>query len=303
MVVLGLTLAACADDDGVTVGDTGAAASSDGRAGPTDGDTVEGDIGGADDPVTTAETVVDDPVGPSSTVAGASTGTVRIQLAPIEGFFIEGFEVGLRFEHGDGTVIASTLWTDFVQATQATQIDDYYDAVLEQPVPVGSVVVRAQVTIGAGPPPSIPDVAGELPCRLDVEVGAGQVVDVEVVFDTGSGCLHVVGTPLPSTTTFPTTPTPTATGTSGQAGPLVVGAAYYVDVDLECQAFELDGTWVLDDGDVSSWQPPGERHEGGTFVVDSEDHGTFRGDAAGTKVATFRRLGDGEEPACAPIPR
>jgi hypothetical protein len=90
----------------------------------------------------------------------------------------------------------------------------------------------------------------------------------------------------------------------GQPVPLTeVGKGYSVDVDLVCGAFELAGSWVLDEGDLSTWQPPGERHEGGMFTLDAIDHGTFRGDAAGTKVATFRRLPDGEAPPCAPVPR
>lgn len=60
---------------------------------------------------------------------------------------------------------------------------------------------------------------------------------------------------------------------------------------------------VLVGGDTSGWQPPGERFEGGTFTLDTPTSGTFSGDAAGTKVATFRLLPAGEEPACRPAAR
>lgn len=56
-------------------------------------------------------------------------------------------------------------------------------------------------------------------------------------------------------------------------------------------------------GDPSSWQPPGERHEGGTFTIDTPTTGTFRGDHEGVKTGTFRRLGPDEAPTCVPQPR
>ena len=48
--------------------------------------------------------------------------------------FIEGFEVGLRFEATDGEVIASTLWSDFVAASGDDTTDAYYDSVLTQEI-------------------------------------------------------------------------------------------------------------------------------------------------------------------------
>ena len=68
--------------------------------------------------------------------------------------------------------------------------------------------------------------------------------------------------------------------------------------------FELGGqVWVTDDEAVAGWADPGERHEGGTFTLDAEDHGTFVGDAAGTLVAEFRTLGPAEDIFCTPEPR
>lgn len=78
-----------------------------------------------------------------------------------------------------------------------------------------------------------------------------------------------------------------------------LGVPYYVDVDVECQAFELGGQiWRHVVGDLAGWSLP---HEGGRFTLDSPDHGTFVGDSAGTKTATFEiaHAGDG----CQPTPR
>jgi hypothetical protein len=106
--------------------------------------------------------------------------------------------------------------------------------------------------------------------------------------------------PLPTTTQEVVSPT--TVGVTPPAPELVVGREYYVDVDLECQAFELAGFWVLDSGDPSTWQN-GERFEGGMFTPDAPDHGTFVGDAEGVKTATFRRLPLDELPECTPLPR
>lgn len=108
----------------------------------------------------------------------------------------------------------------------------------------------------------------------------------------------------PVTTTSVATPTPAEEG--GPPPPqteLVVGLTHYVDVDLECQSFELFGIWTLADGNTSSWQPPGERHEGGIFTIERPGRGRFVGDAEGRKTAVFERLDGDEVPTCTPVPR
>lgn len=261
--------------------------------------------------------------GGSSAMAAMGSAAVRVRLEPIDGHFEEGFEVGLRFETGGGEVIASMLWTDAVMADQIDDepgIDDFYDYELVQAVPAGSVVVRGEVSIGAGPGPVPPDLEGDLRCSIPLELADGDEATVEVTFDGVDECLHRVDdpagdpvdadiddqTPMPTTTVngVPTSSTSDATVTSEPGrDDLVAGSNWYVDVDLVCEGFELGGWWVLDGGDVSGWQPEGERHEGGTFTIDGPDTGTFRGDAAGTKVASFRRLPAEEQPTCEPIPR
>lgn len=125
--------------------------------------------------------------------AVAGTGTVAVELEEVGGVFIEGFEIGLRFEASDGTVIASTLWSDFVVSQGDQSIKAWYDSVLEQPVPAGPVVVWAQANVGSGPGPVVPDVEGSLPCRLDVEVPAGATVRVRVGFTDPASCLTLIG--------------------------------------------------------------------------------------------------------------
>jgi hypothetical protein len=119
-------------------------------------------------------------------------GTITVRIEEVDGVFIEGFEVGLRFETPDGEVIASTLWTDFVQSLGVESIEAYYGSVLEQAVPAGTVVVLASANVGAGPPPEVPDLAGDLRCRLVVDVPESGRVDVEVTFGDPDDCLHQV---------------------------------------------------------------------------------------------------------------
>jgi hypothetical protein len=119
------------------------------------------------------------------------TGTVAVHIEELDGVFVEGFEVGLRFETPEGEVLGSTLWSDFVQTQQDDSLDAYYDSVFEQEVPAGSVVVLASVNVGIGPPPEVPDLDGPLRCRLEVEVPDGGRVDVEVRFDDPDACLRL----------------------------------------------------------------------------------------------------------------
>jgi hypothetical protein len=129
----------------------------------------------------------------TTAVADSSgTGTIAVSLEETNGAFIEGFEIALRFEAADGAVIESLHWTDFVQSTGAEDIDAYYDAVLEQPVPAGRVVVLATTTIGPGGPPEKPDLDGPLDCRLEVDVPGDGRVEVEVSFAGTGDCLALL---------------------------------------------------------------------------------------------------------------
>jgi hypothetical protein len=125
--------------------------------------------------------------------ADGGTGTVAVSLEPTDGFFVEGFEVGLRFSTADGTEINRVLWSDVVAAQGDDSIEAFYESVLEQEVPAGAVVVEAQVSIAIGPPPEPPDLdAEELPCRLEVEVPADERVEVQVAFQPDGDCLSLL---------------------------------------------------------------------------------------------------------------
>ena len=131
----------------------------------------------------------------------------------------------------------------------------------------------------------------------------GHAVDVPAVTDA-------LLAPTPPTEPGQVTeaPAPTEVGGESSEPDLVhlddgaspeVGVPYYVDVDVECAAFELGGKiWRHTVGDLAGWSLP---HEGGRFTLDSETTGTFVGDAAGTKTASFVAdiAGDG----CTPRPR
>ncbi len=146
-------------------------------------------------PVTVGDTLPEvdaPPTDPGTTdPEQASTGTINVRLDEVEGFFIEGFEVGLRFETPDGEVIDSTLWSDFVAAQGDPDISAFYESVLEQHVPAGEVVVLASANVGAGPPAEVPDLDGDLQCRLVVDVPANGSVDVVVTFSGNEECLEL----------------------------------------------------------------------------------------------------------------
>src|SRR3546814_18398930 len=70
-------------------------------------------------------------------------------------------------------------------------LDVFYDSVLTQPVPPGVIRVLAEANVGMGPGPVIPDLEGDLPCEVTLDVGPNTEVVVEVSFDGSADCLHV----------------------------------------------------------------------------------------------------------------
>ena len=119
----------------------------------------------------------------------AGNGTLAINLEPVSGVFIEGFEIGLRIETADGEILFASLWTDYIASLPDTSLNRYYDTVLIQEVPAGPVVVLATVSIGAGPGPVAPDINGALNCTLEVDVPRDGQANVEIAFDTRTNCL------------------------------------------------------------------------------------------------------------------
>ncbi|MCZ7631791.1 MAG: hypothetical protein M5U19_23255 [Microthrixaceae bacterium] len=235
--------------------------------------------------------------------ASASAGTITVRIEETDGYFIEGFEVGLRFEAADGSVIASTLWSDFVNSlypADDADLDAHYNSVLTQPAPPGRVRVSAAANVGQASGPEIPDPDGDLPCTMEFDVATGKTVALEVRFGSTdpTGCLALVDDAAPTTTTAPAPPTTAVE--DGMALP--VGSTHYVDVDLQCRAFDLGGVWRYVEGNIETWQDPGERHEGGALTIMAPGVGNFSGNLAGTKTATFLLVRDGAS-TCQPQPR
>lgn len=128
--------------------------------------------------------------------SGGAQGTIAVRLEPTDAIFIEGFEVGLRFDDpASGDELDRVLWSEFVASLPPSDDPNvFYDSVLEQAVPAGNVRIGVDVNIGIGPGPEPPDLdAASLPCELDVEVPEGETVTVEVAFDDAiDDCLKVV---------------------------------------------------------------------------------------------------------------
>ena len=210
LLAIGLLLAslltACGDnDDSVATDDDGRPTTTDTESAGSDADdetttstgagAESGDDADSDDPADEPATGSDEqPADDDTGAASGDSGTVAIQLEQVEGIFIEGFEIGLRVETADGTTLSAALWSDVVEAGGVTSPDAYYDTVYEVSVPAGPVVVLATVNVGMGPPPETPDLAGDMDCKLPVEVPADGRVDVEVLFDGGraGNCLRLV---------------------------------------------------------------------------------------------------------------
>lgn len=129
---------------------------------------------------------------PAASAPAADTATVRVRIEKTEGIFVEGFEVGLRFETADGDVIHSALWSDIVNATKSPDIDAYYTTVFTQSVPAAPITVSAEANVGIGPAPSVPDLDGPLPCSVELDLAPGADQLLEVSFDDATNCLRPV---------------------------------------------------------------------------------------------------------------
>lgn len=129
-----------------------------------------------------------------STAAGGDddkdgTGTISLHLEDLGGaVMIEGFEIGLRFTAG-GEVVDALLWSDYVESLGTGTLESFYDSVLEQSVPAGTVTIEADVRQSIGGPIEPPDLNGDFPCSLDVDVAEGETVEVEVAFTAEQGCI------------------------------------------------------------------------------------------------------------------
>ena len=108
----------------------------------------------------------------------AGQSTLAVDVEPVEGAFVEGFDVTLQFHSGDNLVSERT-WSQSVSATGTTaaagDVDPYYTHVLREPVPAGTVRLVTIVRIGLSP---------EGPhCETTVDIPQGDVARVTLLFE------------------------------------------------------------------------------------------------------------------------
>lgn len=118
----------------------------------------------------------DDPQVAAADDTSDGTATVEVALEPTESVFVEGFELTLRFETGDDTELETVDWSSFVQAADTTDIRAFYDSVLPQEVPAGTVRVVSTMEIGMSGGPMDP-------CTTELDLAPGETARVTIAFD------------------------------------------------------------------------------------------------------------------------
>ncbi|MGH6691809.1 MAG: hypothetical protein ACREF4_14145, partial [Gammaproteobacteria bacterium] len=108
----------------------------------------------------------------------AGQGTLAVDVEPVEGAFVEGFDVTLQFYSGDNLASERT-WSQSVSATDTTtaagDVDPYYTHVVTESVPAGAVRLVTLVRIGLSP---------EGPrCDTTVDIPEGDVARVTLLFE------------------------------------------------------------------------------------------------------------------------
>ena len=119
----------------------------------------------------------------------ADQGTLAVDLEPVEGMFIEGFDVTLQFYDSGDNLLSERVWSESVTSTGTTaapgDIDPHYTHVLREPVPPGTVRLVTVMRIGLDP---------EGPrCETTVDVGEADVARVTLLFaaDERGACASV----------------------------------------------------------------------------------------------------------------
>lgn len=121
----------------------------------------------------------DDPEVAAADETESDTATVEVALEVQEARFIEGFELTIRFETGDGTEIETVDWTEFVQSRPESDpptLDVFYESVLSQEVPAGPVKVISTMEIGMSGGPFDP-------CTTELDLAGGDAARVVLAFD------------------------------------------------------------------------------------------------------------------------
>jgi hypothetical protein len=154
----------------------------------------------------------------------------------------------------------------------------------------GSTVDVAAVTDGAMAPTTTVDPAA----TGDTEPGSLPSDDCKVLLeDDASGTTHTIN-PCPQE--IPPSSRELTHLSDGDTPQL--GLPYYVDVETHCGTIVWAGRWWRTDSPTPlGWSTP---TEGGAFTLSTPDEGTFVGDGAGTKTATFIAQGAAADiPGCA----
>jgi len=116
-------------------------------------------------------------------------GSLAVDLEPVEGMFIEGFDVTLQFYDAGDNLLAERTWSESASATGTTaaagDVDPYYTHVLREPVPSGTN--RLVTTMRINPDPEGP------PCETTVDVGQADVARVTLLFapDEQGACASI----------------------------------------------------------------------------------------------------------------
>jgi hypothetical protein len=109
----------------------------------------------------------------------AGQGSLAVDLEPVEGIFIEGFDVTLEFYDSGDNLLSERTWSESVSATgtaaASDDVDPYYTHVLREPVPAGTVRLVTLVRIGLE--------AGGPQCETTVDVGEADVARVTLLFE------------------------------------------------------------------------------------------------------------------------
>ena len=134
---------------------------------------------------TTADDPSDDPT--AGRPAASGEGTLAVDLERIDGMFVEGFDVTLRFYGAGDDLLAEREWSKV-----APDGEGYYSYVHREPVPAGPVRLVSFVRIspgGAVPPPEGPG------CETDVDIADGDTARVTLLLqsdpDASGGCAAV----------------------------------------------------------------------------------------------------------------
>ena len=108
----------------------------------------------------------------------AGQGTLAVDVEPVEGMFVEGFDVTLQFYAGDN-LLSERTWNESVSATGATaaagDVDPHYTHVLDEPIPAGAIRLVTVMRIGMSPDGP--------QCETTVDVGDGDVARVTLLFE------------------------------------------------------------------------------------------------------------------------